>query len=250
MIERLVAIVVLVAGCRYQGSFVCETNDQCGASGTCQPTHYCSFGDSSCPSGQKYDDTAAGHAGQCVDELPADAAVDVYMPDAFDVATCPATYNVRIASSTSYYQVLTDQKFYWVHMAACASGLAGATHLVIPDSAQEITELGQYIQTLTGTGSEFYVGIVQDATVTIPTDGWIRFDGQPIDPAVWLNNEPNDFDGDETDHYSQVGAFDKANKHVDDVPGPVNAGAVCECDGKTITPQAQAFIDADPMNPN
>jgi hypothetical protein len=250
---RLLALFLTLAGCRYSGTFQCDTNDQCGASGTCQPSRYCSFMDPSCASGQKYDETAGPLAGQCVgEEQQTDAGVDV-MPDApFDLTTCPATYSVRIASSPSHYRLVTAQATFWEHTTACASAKPGATHLVIPESVEEIVELSEYIDPISNTGAVFYVGVVQDSSVTTPAEGWIRFDGQPVDPALWLAGEPDDFDGTETDRYSQVAGFDKSpqNERMDDLPGVNDLGTVCECDGKSITPAVQAFVDADPRNPN
>ena len=244
---------MLVAGCRYQGAFMCETSEQCGANATCQPSHYCSFMDPSCASGQKYDETAGPYAGQCVGEQAVDAGVDV-MPDAaFDVATCPVGYNITIASSMSRYKLVTSQTTFGPHMTNCADDLVNATHLVIPETLQEIIELSRYIDPLNNTGSVFFIGVVQEPSAATPSEGWIRFDGQPLNPALWHPDEPDDLNGTEADHYSQVGSFNKepANERMDDLPHQAaGTGAVCECDGKTIAPLAQMFVDNDPGNPN
>jgi hypothetical protein len=62
------ALIVSTAAC-YGGSFQCETNEQCsgnGVAGMCQPDHFCSFADATCPSGQRYGDSSGGNSGLCV----------------------------------------------------------------------------------------------------------------------------------------------------------------------------------------
>jgi hypothetical protein len=57
--------------CAQSTSFTCTDSSECtdgSFNGTCQPNGYCSFGDDTCPSGQRYGDLAAGDlAGTCVD---------------------------------------------------------------------------------------------------------------------------------------------------------------------------------------
>jgi hypothetical protein len=58
----------LGAGCRVHGEFSCERDEQCtrgGVPGTCETTGYCSYADTTCPSGQRYDDVAGAYDGQC-----------------------------------------------------------------------------------------------------------------------------------------------------------------------------------------
>lgn len=51
------------------GAFECTGNGQCGADGTCQPTGFCSFPDTTCPSEQRYGDLAGDELdGTCVPE--------------------------------------------------------------------------------------------------------------------------------------------------------------------------------------
>ena len=72
----LVACVALATGCQTSAVFQCEEDGQCaleGGDGTCQPNGYCSFGDSACPTGQRYGDQAPGGlAGLCVEPLADD----------------------------------------------------------------------------------------------------------------------------------------------------------------------------------
>ncbi|HEU0114710.1 MAG TPA: hypothetical protein VFQ80_08535 [Thermomicrobiales bacterium] len=72
------ALIVSTAAC-YGGSFHCETNDQCagnGLMGICQADHFCSFGDITCPSGQRYGDSSGASSGQCVGGAGGEAGVD------------------------------------------------------------------------------------------------------------------------------------------------------------------------------
>jgi hypothetical protein len=66
---RLVAIVLVCTACRATGTFSCDTDTQCQG-GTCETTHYCSFPDTTCNSGSRYDQYAGGGlSGQCVGDL-------------------------------------------------------------------------------------------------------------------------------------------------------------------------------------
>jgi hypothetical protein len=60
-------VVVLAAGgCLRTTTFHCDTSDQCGADGTCQPNNFCSFPDPMCDSGQRFGSLSGGSSGQCV----------------------------------------------------------------------------------------------------------------------------------------------------------------------------------------
>ncbi|HEY5921895.1 MAG TPA: hypothetical protein VIV11_09510 [Kofleriaceae bacterium] len=260
MVGRLLLMAATLAGCRATGTFVCEADEHCRLgmdTGRCEPMGYCSFPDHMCPSGYRYDDSAGpDYAGRCVGEAtPVDAAIDVPI-DAppFNVASCPTGfggYNVTIASSTSRYRLIVAQRSWWVHAADCDADLPGATHLVIPDSGQEIIELSQYIDPIANTGSFFFVGAVQSSAAAVPTMGWIRIDDGPVPAEVWAQAEPDDDDGIENS-MTQLGFFDKSAsvRRMSDGSGLVTRGAVCECDGKTYGTTARAYIDADPNNPN
>jgi hypothetical protein len=60
------------------GYFDCTSSAQCTGgpgAGTCQPTGFCSFGDSSCTSGQRYGSLSGSYANTCVGEEMNDAGV-------------------------------------------------------------------------------------------------------------------------------------------------------------------------------
>lgn len=63
------------------GAFHCDTTDQC-AGGTCEPEGFCSFPDSSCPSGKRFGELGGSLAGTCVGATPTDGAVDMESDDA------------------------------------------------------------------------------------------------------------------------------------------------------------------------
>jgi hypothetical protein len=66
----LAAALGLAIACARLDAFVCESSADCSDgsfTGVCQPDGYCSFGDASCASGQRYGDHAPGDlAGTCV----------------------------------------------------------------------------------------------------------------------------------------------------------------------------------------
>jgi hypothetical protein len=67
---RGLALLVFVTACRYTGTFECGDDGVCRRGedlGVCEVEGYCSFGDSACPSGRRYDDNAGdGLADECV----------------------------------------------------------------------------------------------------------------------------------------------------------------------------------------
>jgi hypothetical protein len=74
-------VIVVLCACGGRDSYQCATSAQCvanGEAGTCETSGYCSFADSDCASGRKYEPAASdGLGGQCVDDgpPPPDAAV-------------------------------------------------------------------------------------------------------------------------------------------------------------------------------
>ncbi len=66
MSRALLALALACSACRATGTFSCDTDEQCQG-GTCETTHFCSFPDTSCPSGSRYDPYAGGGlSSQCV----------------------------------------------------------------------------------------------------------------------------------------------------------------------------------------
>jgi hypothetical protein len=68
-VVRRVAVVALVAACGDPTPFPCDVNSDCvagGVAGVCADAGFCAFGDTSCASGLRYDDSAGALAGVCV----------------------------------------------------------------------------------------------------------------------------------------------------------------------------------------
>ena len=258
MVGRGLLVAALCAtGCRATGVFDCVTDEQCrhGATfGRCESVGYCSFGDTMCTSGSRFDDNAgAGYAGECVgEEMPTiDAAIDS-PPPPFDPMTCPLQYARSLPSTqaTARYRLITAQATFWVHEAECNGDMPGATHLVMPKTTLMETELSQWIDPLANTGATFYVGAVQDPAATMPAEGFIFLDNTPVPAAVWIFGEPDDEDNVENQGYS-LAFYDKTPqlRRMFDSSGNVVRGAICECDGVPISAMAQAWIAADPNHP-
>lgn len=90
-------LACLAGGCLRTTAFHCASNAQCGA-GICEDTGFCSFTDSSCPSGQRYDQLGGANSNQCVDPnvMPLDAAIDSATHDG-SPATAPAGAVMHLA---------------------------------------------------------------------------------------------------------------------------------------------------------
>ena len=63
-------------------------------------------------------------------------------------------------------------------------------------------------------------------------------------------NEPDDGGDVFEDHAQQLLIIDRTLQYFHDATGPGPYGVVCECDGVPMHPTAQAYVDADPNNPN
>ena len=90
----VLAFALGVAACNSTATFDCTSSAQCrnGAMvGTCEPTGFCSFADTACASGLRYDPSAGdGLGGQCVPTPPVDSDGDG-VPD--DSDNCPTISN-------------------------------------------------------------------------------------------------------------------------------------------------------------
>ncbi|MFT3692800.1 MAG: thrombospondin type 3 repeat-containing protein [Kofleriaceae bacterium] len=87
--------VVLLSACEPIATFACSESTQCrlgdASAGVCQPTGYCSFTDTTCASGYRYDSSAgAGLSAACVPTVAADRDGDG-VPDGID--NCPDKAN-------------------------------------------------------------------------------------------------------------------------------------------------------------
>jgi hypothetical protein len=70
MLRLLVLVAALAsAGCIRAGEFKCAASDECdrgGRAGVCQVNGFCSFADSTCPSGQRFADLSGDVSNECV----------------------------------------------------------------------------------------------------------------------------------------------------------------------------------------
>lgn len=106
MVRAVLVLVTLLAGCGYEGVFVCDDDAQCrhgDEAGTCQVTggkdpatgsastiKYCAFPDTGCAMGKRWD----AHAGEGYDKLcygdspamPIDAGFDAQTDASADAA--------------------------------------------------------------------------------------------------------------------------------------------------------------------
>lgn len=167
------------------------------------------------------------------------------IPDAgFDVARCPASYDVRFPPpSSSRYRLITAGHAAWTQSDACAVDLLGATHLVVLDSQSELDRVVALVAATTTQVNSIWVGAVQPATAMQPLAGWMWFDGSPV-TGGWSGVEPNDRDGRESQE-EQFVRIEKTKLYLQDSGGNTSSGALCECDGKPIATAAAAAITAN-----
>jgi hypothetical protein len=177
------------AGCLRQTEFHCQTNEQCGANGTCQTAvgGYCSFPDSQC--GQRYGDSAGSLAGQCVGgQTGSDGGVDTPMPDT-PMVGCPADFILPTgapAGSHVYKRLGTSAN--WGTQHDVCTGLAPRTYLAVPDDAAELTTIAMISQAVV-----FWVGVddrLLEGTYVRSSDGmpatfkpWDTANGEPDNPG-------------------------------------------------------------------
>ncbi|MGE5184048.1 MAG: C-type lectin domain-containing protein [Acidobacteriota bacterium] len=184
----MLAFLLPAVGCLRNTAFKCDTSDQCGAGGTCQPTHYCSFADSTC--GQKYGPQAGDLSGTCVGGTGIDAGVDA--PGQMDApmgdggVTCPTDYvTLTGAPAQRRYKLLTTATD-WVSQRSACNGTH--TFLAAPENAAELAAL----DTLAGSATLYWIGV--DDLQTAGT--WLTVKNAmqsflPWAPAFPTNN-PND----------------------------------------------------------
>lgn len=180
-----------------------------------------------------------GDAGELLDAAPDSGGTAV-----FDHATCPASYNVELPGPTRYRLIVNGHRA-WEQSDACNADLPGASHLVIFETVAEAEAVVAFMEPNRGIARDsIWVGAVQRPTATQPDEQWLGFDGQPL-IDVWHDNEPNDFFNNESDHQEQFALIERRRDGMIDISGSTNAGALCECDGKPLSQDVLATIDAN-----
>ncbi len=151
----LLVFLLPAVGCLRNTSFKCDTSDQCGAGGTCQPTHYCSVPDSTC--GQKYGPQAGDLSGTCVGTNGIDAGVDSpvsKMDAAIDAAgSCPSDYMTLSGAPAGHSFKLLTNATDWVSQRSACNG--ARTFLAAPASTAELAAL----DTLAGANALYWIGV-------------------------------------------------------------------------------------------
>jgi hypothetical protein len=95
----------MASGCQFGPyTFACTHDAACGAGGICELNGFCSFPDSTCPSGRRFGDLGGPSAGQCVGGQPlvdgGDTSIDGRVSDAVVGTFCygSAPYTICFAS--------------------------------------------------------------------------------------------------------------------------------------------------------
>jgi hypothetical protein len=191
------------------------------------------------PAAQSIDAPAAGLGNDT-----GSATVDA--PSGFSLASCPATYTA-ITGAPSRYRVIMAGAKIADQITACNADLAGATHLVVVSSADELTAIVAYFKTLAAGmvhNDTFWVGAVQLRDQPQPNVGWLGFDDNPVVVGLWKTGEPNDNGGGENND-ENFAALKRDDTGISDTGSGNTEGALCECDGVAIGPQAMAAITAN-----
>lgn len=162
----------------------------------------------------------------------------------FDYAQCPASYNASLPGPTRY-RVIPDGHRAWEQSDNCNLDLPGATHLVILETDIEAQAVVAFMQTDRGIADgAVRIGAFQRRVATQTAAEWLGFDGRPLVDA-WNPGEPNDLDDDEGDHSEQFVNIQRGYPGMNDSGGAFAAGALCECDGKALSADVIAAIDAN-----
>lgn len=189
--------------------------------------------------------------GVVADAQGGEAPIDAFVPP-----VCPPSYSVTIGSSK--YAITPTNRMMWTQSDLCDADAPGSTHLVILETIGEAMALRAQLllQPAQPQGSRYFIGAVQDPMASGVEAGWITFAGAPLDPALWSNFgtnlvEPDDNGNLVEDGEEQIAVFDLTvtQGYLVDLSGRGNSGAVCECDGRSVAPQAAQYLADDPNRP-
>ena len=170
-------VLAALAGCK-TFAYDCATASECvqgGVTGSCEPTGFCSFPDSACPSGRRYGEWSGGFANTCVadgDDAGVDAPIDA-MPDAMIDAppnSITATFGERPGST--YTGVTADGNFSGGSMI----NVGGVDH-VSADTATTEEALMRWSTAAIPPGAQVISATISVATANdgnLLTDGVIR----------------------------------------------------------------------------
>ena len=196
--------LLALAACRIHDTFSCTLDEQCAPGGRCEPVGSCSFPDSACAGGWRYDDYADGdRAGQCV-----------------TVDGCPASYTATVPGLTSRYRPVGQLTPWLAAQNDCADDGAG-THLVVIGSNAE--RLG--VQALID--DDAWIGLSD--RVTEGSFRWVT--GAALSYTAWGIGQPGDTDGSQDCAYQKHKTQDWHDHACEEL-----LLYLCECDGVASDP--------------
>jgi len=219
--------LVASAGCLRKTEYKCTDSTQCGTSGQCEDTGFCSFPDSACDSGRKYGEfSGSTHSNECVGGTGpmVDGGVDGTTTDGMDtdgmIGNCPSSYATTIG--THKYRVVASTAMWTAHETDCGNDTAGTnTYLASPDDQTELTAI---ITAATGQ-TRIWVGVSDSSEGVYDKTGGGTI---PNNDPMWDSSEPDDNPvgggGAAGDCVSAAGT-----KLADDACNATYA-AVCECE--------------------
>ena len=168
----VLGIALVASGCLNKPAYECAGSTDCvngGAQGVCQPDHFCSFMDSSCPSGQRYGDLSGSMGGQCV-PIPIDAYIPDAPPDAYvyDARECfggGGAYQLCFAGMPPMGNLALNGNFNTGTDARC---MTPPTNWMTAGQPDACMVLGKAItvQTLTVTGTKPLILLGDTITIT------------------------------------------------------------------------------------
>ncbi len=196
-----------------------------------------------------------------------DAAIDAMADAMIDAPiiqlTCPSGY-IQIGASLTKYRPIYTLGSYWQHEASCeADTVDKKTHAAVIDSLVEAAAIRTYLLAQNPVYKSFGVGAVQAPNANAVGAGWVDFRDRVLDPALWGSyagvQQPDDGAvsgaASPEDHQQNLAFLDLdstgTNPYLRDGNGAgANYVFLCECDGFTVGPVAQGYVDTDVNNPN
>jgi hypothetical protein len=218
--RALVALVMIasMAGCLRTTEFRCTTDTDCSASdGVCEPTGYCSFGDTSCAMGRRYGEFSGSYSKQCVgDQMMVDGGTDGSGSGDGGGGGCPSTYATLPNAGTHVYKLTANATLWSTQRDRCA---ADGAYLAIPDNTAELQAV-----TTAAAAQRTWIGISDTAT----EGTFVTVKNTPATFLPWSTSpvmEPDDAMGGQ-DCVSALMAMPliQTDKCSDTLP------AVCECE--------------------
>ncbi len=219
--------LVTSAGCLRKTEYKCTDSTQCGTSGQCEDTGFCSFADTSCDSGRKYGEfSGSTYSGECVGGTSPmmDSGVDGVTTDGMDtdgmMGNCPSTYT---GSGAHKYRVITAGAMWTAHETDCGNDTAGTnTYLASPDDQTELTAI-----IAAAAQARIWVGVSDSTENTYAKTGGGTI---PMNDTMWDASEPDNSPvGGGGGQGDCVSASMTSGKLADDACN-TSYPAVCECE--------------------